>query len=1375
MKIKFCLIVLAVVSGLLLTALSVLLKATEPVHATPAACVPGPHSGTITTNQTWCLVDSPHLMSADVTVAQGVILTIEPGVTVKAGTVNVALTVQGQLDAVGTGEAQIVFTSLADSGPGEWRGITFDGGTGTLRHAVVRYAGRRTYICGAGVNSAAINVRNVQAGMVTIQDSEVRDSSYYNNSDHGLCVKDSRVAVIDTTFSGIGDNAGAMDYPVYISGPTSDVSLSGLRLENNIYNRVILDLGAMTGHDFTLSAQPVMDGYELYRGTAGSHFIVPAGTTMTVEPGVTVFNNWDINQTLVVQGHLQAVGTEEAPVVFTSRQDSGPYQWKGITFEGGTGLLRHAIVRYAGRGSYGGPGGGSGITAANVQTGEVRIENSQVRDISGGSLTANYGLTLLNSRAVVSDTLFTAISDAVGPNPAAIWVKDNSTLTLSGSAVQDNVRNGLLVEGAAQVQIADTAIVQNGGHGVLVSGNTAVLTMTGSIVLASSQDGVRNSGNAQVTLGGADGLGNTLLGNGGYGANQVGTGAQMVATHNWWGDVSGPYHATNPDGQGENVSDRVLFDPWAVDWQGQMPDGVYVSLTGPRRVVPGGAAPYVLMYVNGRDETVEDAVLVLVLPAPTLFQEATHGGGYLAQQHAVVWKLGDLEPGASGTVAAQTAYAWGVPIGSEYGAQALMAGRNLPLSLANPEWYLDSTPLELLGSTPLSDAELAAERAAYPDLDLIYTEAEADGFLAGGAVRLTLDVGDPITQVVMLRRAGKEVLYLRRQGGRVMASTFGATWYAVREAEGGLVHDLQAGAETYWGTWGSDETPSETGLAFSNCRYPNVPAMLLDDKIGRLAQVFGSGTCYPCLAGGSCVKCFAALQGVVPLPEATGILACAAEAGIGGGAGPDWWLIPPTTPYCPSDARYILCEKPWWSKRYRYYDYPCVQGLVIWSQLGGLRRWGPHWCDKWETCFSGVTGTSAKLRCQCVPVYTPPKPLGDARGLALGFRPFTAVEAAPPPEAGSRLFGCDGSQQGVSKCPLTKIRTPHDPNAKYGPEGDLLAGQTVTYTVTYENEGDGRAYGVFVVDQLDPALDLSTLIIYGPGELIAENRTILWTVGELGPKGDPDSTGVVSFTVALRDDLLPGTAVINQATVFFPTVGEETPTNPVVNVVQTLAAVPQRLETTYMQPVAVTLSGRGPAGVPLAFEVVAGPLNGELSGTAPDLVYTPAENATGLDEFTFKVTGGGQESRPATVQLVIDPAGDTTPPQVRWAFPADGAVDVAITAGAIFTDDVGPVYGPMPWVQFSEAMDEETITDDVVQMVGGVGQVVPVSVGYDGATRRAMVYPRQALQGGVTYTLTVAAGVKDLAGNGMGAPHTWSFTTRQETRRIYLPLVVRNQ
>jgi parallel beta-helix repeat protein len=51
------------------------------------------------------------------------------------------------------------------------------------------------------------------------------------------------------------------------------------------------------------------------------------------------------------------------------------------------------------------------------------------------------------------------------------------------------------------------------------------------------------------------------------------------ARQNWWGDMSGPYHASaNPAGQGDEVSDGVLFAPWLT-----LPprESMAVSITGP--------------------------------------------------------------------------------------------------------------------------------------------------------------------------------------------------------------------------------------------------------------------------------------------------------------------------------------------------------------------------------------------------------------------------------------------------------------------------------------------------------------------------------------------------------------------------------------------------------------------------------------------------------------------------------------------------------------------------------------------------------------------------------------------------------------------------
>lgn len=57
---------------------------------------------------------------------------------------------------------------------------------------------------------------------------------------------------------------------------------------------------------------------------------------------------------------------------------------------------------------------------------------------------------------------------------------------------------------------------------------------------------------------------NWIYGNSSHGIAN-GSGASIDATYNYWGHASGPLHDTNPDGQGNAVSDNVNFDPWYID------------------------------------------------------------------------------------------------------------------------------------------------------------------------------------------------------------------------------------------------------------------------------------------------------------------------------------------------------------------------------------------------------------------------------------------------------------------------------------------------------------------------------------------------------------------------------------------------------------------------------------------------------------------------------------------------------------------------------------------------------------------------------------------------------------------------------------------
>src|SRR3989344_7806612 len=69
----------------------------------------------------------------------------------------------------------------------------------------------------------------------------------------------------------------------------------------------------------------------------------------------------------------------------------------------------------------------------------------------------------------------------------------------------------------------------------------------------------------------------------------------------------------------------------------------------------------------------------------------------------------------------------------------------------------------------------------------------------------------------------------------------------------------------------------------------------------------------------------------------------------------------------------------------------------------------------------------------------------------------------------------------------------------------------------------------------------------------------------------------------------------------------------------------------------ITLTGSDPEGSTLTYMVTTNPAHGTLSGTAPNLTYTPTANFTGTDSFTFKVNDGSLDSTLTTVLVTVNP------------------------------------------------------------------------------------------------------------------------------------------
>ena len=143
---------------------------------------------------------------------------------------------------------------------------------------------------------------------------------------------------------------------------------------------------------------------------------------------------------------------------------------------------------------------------------------------------------------------------------------------------------------------------------------------------------------------------------------------------------------------------------------------------------------------------------------------------------------------------------------------------------------------------------------------------------------------------------------------------------------------------------------------------------------------------------------------------------------------------------------------------------------------------------------------------------------------------------------------------GANSCTGTKTRTltensycPCDPNDMLvqprgcGPDGEVAMDQPLTYSIKFENVGNGRAHNIFIEDVLDEDLDLSTVSLVSSshpvtGFQINGNKLVISLEGVdlAGTLGPETNLGEVVFTArALPVEDQNDGYVENTASVFF--------------------------------------------------------------------------------------------------------------------------------------------------------------------------------------------------------------------------------------------------
>jgi len=155
------------------------------------------------------------------------------------------------------------------------------------------------------------------------------------------------------------------------------------------------------------------------------------------------------------------------------------------------------------------------------------------------------------------------------------------------------------------------------------------------------------------------------------------------------------------------------------------------------------------------------------------------------------------------------------------------------------------------------------------------------------------------------------------------------------------------------------------------------------------------------------------------------------------------------------------------------------------------------------------------------------------------------------------------------------------------------------------------------------------------------------------------------------------------------------------------------------------------------------PCTMSYSGTTA--IFTPLVTLAYSTPYTATVSAGVKDLAGNPMpnsyiwSFVTSAAPDTTPPAVIATTPQAGVTDVAVNIA--------------PSVTFSEPVDQQTIS--FILSTGST--TVPCTMSYSGTT--ANFTPLNILASTTSYTATVSAGVKDLAGNPMSNSYIWSFTT----------------
>jgi hypothetical protein len=198
----------------------------------------------------------------------------------------------------------------------------------------------------------------------------------------------------------------------------------------------------------------------------------------------------------------------------------------------------------------------------------------------------------------------------------------------------------------------------------------------------------------------------------------------------------------------------------------------------------------------------------------------------------------------------------------------------------------------------------------------------------------------------------------------------------------------------------------------------------------------------------------------------------------------------------------------------------------------------------------------------------------------------------------------------------------------------------------------------------------------------------------------------------------------------------------------------------------VTLSATDADGDALTYSVVTAPANGSLSGTAPNLTYTPNSGFLGSDSFTFKTNDGEADSNFATISITVN----LTPPApyVTWA-----ANSFTYPFNDVGMDQDPDGDGKSNQMEFAFGTDP-TLKDYSPLLADGTVHGLPVPVSSDGGATFDLLFVRRkdhGISGSLNYIVQFSSdlGSFDLSSSAPTFVANSTVDTKYELMKVPYP------